>query len=129
MAKSFKRSATVYHVKARYFNRAEFKPVDIEFDIDSKNKRNIIKYVLAHYENCKNGTDIDIVTITSSVNTTTVTIHATLDDIIKACKAANITVDEVAGDNADATDDNDSDDTATEDSNNSDDAATADSNN
>lgn len=118
MSKTFKRTNTIYHVTARYFNRAEFKPEPIKFDIDSKNKRNIIKYVLSHYENCKNGTDIDIISITSSVNITTVTINASLDDIISACKKAGITVTETAGDNTDATDDSISDDTATEDSNN-----------
>lgn len=114
MAKTFKTTNTTYHITAKYLNRETFELDDIEFDIDSKNKRIIGKYVLEHYKNCKNATDIMIADIKAITTTTNVTIHASLNDIIKACEDANITV---TYNDADS-DDNESGDTATENNNN-----------
>lgn len=114
MAKTFKTTNTTYHITAKYLNRKTFTLDNIEFDIDSKNKRVIGKYVIEHYADCKNATDIMIDDITAITTTTNITIHASLNDIIKACEAANITVTY----NDNDSDDNNSDDNVTEDGNN-----------
>lgn len=115
MSKTFKTTNTTYHVTAKYLNRATFALDDIEFDIDTKNKRLIGKYVLEHYENCKNATDIMITDIKAITTTTNVTINASLNDIIAACKAAGITVTYNDSDNEDT---NNPDDITTEDNDN-----------
>lgn len=106
MAKSFKRTNTTYHVTAIYLNRETFTLDTVEFDIDSKNQRIINKYVLEHYDGCKNGTDINIADIHGITNTETVTINATLDDIINACVAAGIEITYSNGDDTDSDDSN-----------------------
>lgn len=106
MAKSFKRTSTTYHVTAIYLNRETFTLDTVEFDIDSKNQRIISKYVMEHYAGCKNGTDINIADIHGVTNTETVTINATLDDIINACVAAGIEITYSNGDDAESEDSN-----------------------
>ncbi len=102
MAKTFKQTATTYHVTAIYLDRGTFSVETVEFDINSKNQRAISKYVVEHY-NCKNATDVNIADIKPITTTTSVTINASLDDIIAACKAAGIEI--VYNDNGNVTDD------------------------
>lgn len=99
MAKSFKTTNTTYHVSAKYLNRDTFTLDDIEFDIPSKNARTIAKYVVEHY-NCKNATDVNVTEVKPITTTTSVTINASIDDIIAACKAAGIEIVYNDNDNA-----------------------------
>ena len=102
MSKTFKQTATTYHVTAKYLNRDTFTLDDVEFDITSKNARTIAKHVVNNY-NCKNATDVNVISVTPITTTTSVTINASLDDIIAACAAAGIEI--VYNDNGNVTDD------------------------
>lgn len=104
MAKTFKSIETTYDVKGMWFDRATFALKDFDAVMASKSETVIKKRIAAAFD-CK-PTDVRIDSITPNTVTKSVKVHASMEEILDACRAAGITVEEIApettdeGDNA-----------------------------